>query len=151
MRSTNRAMTGRRPRSLLAQDTSRKSFGKDRRLGSQTLQLVILAELTPKVSQTTPEAFDAILRVFLPCLRRLPPAVLLVVVLLNCELRVLRGTKQVGMALSEDGRFCVANYFPAGNMMGSFKENVLPRGTEYKPKKDLLGMILSSLPFIISS
>ena len=73
---------------------------------------------------------------FCPALGDCPPAVLLVVVLLNCELRVLRGTKQVGMALSEDGRFCVANYFPAGNMMGSFKENVLPRGTEYKPKKD---------------
>ncbi|CAE7460982.1 mtcA2 [Symbiodinium sp. CCMP2456] len=49
---------------------------------------------------------------------------------------VWKGTKQVGMALSEDGRFCVANYFPAGNMMGSFKENVLPRGTPYEPKKE---------------
>eukprot|EP00913_Durusdinium_trenchii_P035989 g33672.t1 len=37
----------------------------------------------------------------------------------------------VGMALSEDGRFCVANYFPAGNVMGHFKENVLPRGSPY--------------------
>jgi len=49
---------------------------------------------------------------------------------------VWKGTKQVGMAVSEDGRFCVANYFPAGNMMGSFKENVLPRGTPYEPKKE---------------
>ena len=57
-------------------------------------------------------------------------------VLANFELTVLRGTKHVGMAVSEDGRFCVANYFPAGNMMGSFKENVLPRGTPYEPKKD---------------
>ena len=40
------------------------------------------------------------------------------------------------MAVSEDGRFCVANYFPAGNMMGAFKENVLPRGSPYVPKKE---------------
>eukprot|EP00435_Cladocopium_sp_Y103_P014611 s2756_g3.t1 len=39
------------------------------------------------------------------------------------------GSKQVGMALSEDGRFCVANYYPAGNVMGHFKENVLKGGT----------------------
>ncbi|CAK9062482.1 Probable pathogenesis-related protein CaO19.6200 [Durusdinium trenchii] len=41
------------------------------------------------------------------------------------------GSTHVGMALSEDGRFCVANYFPAGNVMGHFKENVLPRGSPY--------------------
>ena len=40
----------------------------------------------------------------------------------------------MGMALSEDGRFCVANYFPAGNVMGAFKENVLPRGSPYVPE-----------------
>ncbi|CAE7521459.1 GLIPR2 [Symbiodinium sp. KB8] len=49
---------------------------------------------------------------------------------------VWKGTKQVGMAVSEDGRFCVANYFPAGNMMGAFRENVLPRGTPYDRKKE---------------
>lgn len=42
---------------------------------------------------------------------------------------VWKGSKQVGMALSEDGRFCVANYYPAGNVMGHFKENVLKGGT----------------------
>ncbi|CAE7516461.1 Glipr2 [Symbiodinium natans] len=49
---------------------------------------------------------------------------------------VWKGTTQVGMALSEDGRFCVANYFPAGNMMGAFKKNVLPRGSPYAPKEE---------------
>lgn len=41
---------------------------------------------------------------------------------------VWKATTQVAMALSEDGKFCVANYFPAGNM-GNFKENVFPEGT----------------------
>jgi len=39
---------------------------------------------------------------------------------------VWKGTTHVGMALSEDGRFCVANYYPAGNVMGQFASNVLP-------------------------
>eukprot|EP00434_Breviolum_minutum_P015864 symbB.v1.2.013978.t1/scaffold1001.1/size146904/9 len=37
---------------------------------------------------------------------------------------VWKGTTHVGMALSEDGRFCVANYYPAGNVMGEFASNV---------------------------
>lgn len=48
---------------------------------------------------------------------------------------VWKGSTHVGMALSEDGRFCVANYFPGGNVMGLFKENVLPRGSPYVPEK----------------
>eukprot|EP00435_Cladocopium_sp_Y103_P038935 s2865_g10.t1 len=41
---------------------------------------------------------------------------------------VWKATTQVAMALSEDEKFCVANYFPAGNV-GNFKENVFPKGT----------------------
>lgn len=48
---------------------------------------------------------------------------------------VWKGSTHVGMALSEDGRFCVANYFPGGNVIGRFKENVLPRGSPYVPEK----------------
>ena len=35
------------------------------------------------------------------------------------------GTTSVGMAVSEDGKTCVANYLPGGNVMGHFKDNVL--------------------------
>lgn len=41
---------------------------------------------------------------------------------------VWKATRQVAMALSEDEKFCVANYFPAGNA-GNFKENVFRKGT----------------------
>ncbi|CAK9058874.1 Golgi-associated plant pathogenesis-related protein 1 (GAPR-1) (Golgi-associated PR-1 protein) (Glioma pathogenesis-related protein 2) (GliPR 2) [Durusdinium trenchii] len=41
---------------------------------------------------------------------------------------VWKRTTHAAMAVSEDGMFCVANYFPAGNL-GSFKENVFPEGT----------------------
>ncbi|CAE7460953.1 GLIPR2 [Symbiodinium natans] len=41
---------------------------------------------------------------------------------------VWKGTSHVAMAVSEDGLFCVANYYPAGNE-GSFKDNVFPDGT----------------------
>eukprot|EP00401_Gymnodinium_catenatum_P005221 CAMPEP_0117575088 /NCGR_PEP_ID=MMETSP0784-20121206/62008_1 /TAXON_ID=39447 /ORGANISM="" /LENGTH=527 /DNA_ID=CAMNT_0005374111 /DNA_START=98 /DNA_END=1681 /DNA_ORIENTATION=- len=49
---------------------------------------------------------------------------------------VWKGSQGVGMALSEDGRFAVANYFPAGNVMGRFREHVLPRGSTYTPEED---------------
>jgi len=49
-----------------------------------------------------------------------------------------KSTKQVGMACSEDGKFIVANYFPAGNMMGDFEQNVLSRGTPYNPQDEPL-------------
>eukprot|EP00435_Cladocopium_sp_Y103_P003093 s2756_g1.t1 len=48
---------------------------------------------------------------------------------------VWKGSTHVGMALSEDGRFCVANYYPGGNVIGRFKDNVLPRGSPYVPEK----------------
>lgn len=41
---------------------------------------------------------------------------------------VWRDTRQVGMALSEDGKFVFANYYPAGNFQGRFEQNV-PQGT----------------------
>jgi len=37
---------------------------------------------------------------------------------------VWKSSTAVGMAVSEDGKFVVANYFPAGNFMGHFPENV---------------------------
>lgn len=49
---------------------------------------------------------------------------------------VWKGTTHVGMACSDDGRFCVANYFPAGNVMGRFRQNVLPRGSPYVAEKE---------------
>jgi len=49
---------------------------------------------------------------------------------------VWKGSTHMGMALSDDGRFCVANYFPGGNVIGQFKQNVLPRGTPYVPAKE---------------
>eukprot|EP00927_Polykrikos_kofoidii_P060976 TRINITY_DN5586_c0_g1_i1.p1 TRINITY_DN5586_c0_g1~~TRINITY_DN5586_c0_g1_i1.p1 ORF type:complete len:417 (+),score=62.33 TRINITY_DN5586_c0_g1_i1:47-1252(+) len=45
---------------------------------------------------------------------------------------VWKGTRQVGMAASEDGRFVVANYLPPGNFLRAFKENV-PRRTGPSP------------------
>eukprot|EP00927_Polykrikos_kofoidii_P056932 TRINITY_DN5102_c0_g1_i2.p1 TRINITY_DN5102_c0_g1~~TRINITY_DN5102_c0_g1_i2.p1 ORF type:complete len:337 (-),score=37.13 TRINITY_DN5102_c0_g1_i2:101-1111(-) len=39
---------------------------------------------------------------------------------------VWAGTREVGMAASADGTYHVANYFPAGNMMGDFARNVFP-------------------------
>ena len=36
------------------------------------------------------------------------------------------GSTHVGAARSRDGVYVVANYLPAGNMMGSFPRNVLP-------------------------
>ena len=42
-----------------------------------------------------------------------------------CQL-VWMGTTHVGAARSEDGVYVVANYLPAGNMLGSFPQNVLP-------------------------
>lgn len=35
------------------------------------------------------------------------------------------GSTHVGMALSEDGRFCVANYFPAGNAQSPINRSAL--------------------------
>lgn len=51
---------------------------------------------------------------------------------------VWKGTTSVGMALSEDGRFIVANYHPPGNYNGSekFERNVLPRGSPYTPEPE---------------
>eukprot|EP00933_Yihiella_yeosuensis_P019744 TRINITY_DN1594_c0_g2_i1.p1 TRINITY_DN1594_c0_g2~~TRINITY_DN1594_c0_g2_i1.p1 ORF type:complete len:257 (-),score=55.80 TRINITY_DN1594_c0_g2_i1:218-988(-) len=39
---------------------------------------------------------------------------------------VWKGSSHVGMAVSEDGCYVVANYWPAGNLMGSFEQNVVP-------------------------
>lgn len=39
---------------------------------------------------------------------------------------VWRSTTSVGMAASQDGRFLVANYFPAGNIPGRFVPEVPP-------------------------
>lgn len=44
---------------------------------------------------------------------------------------VWKGTTSVGMATSEDGKFVVANYFPTGNVMGAYPENVLARTSTY--------------------
>ncbi|CAK9062460.1 Golgi-associated plant pathogenesis-related protein 1 (GAPR-1) (Golgi-associated PR-1 protein) (Glioma pathogenesis-related protein 2) (GliPR 2) [Durusdinium trenchii] len=38
---------------------------------------------------------------------------------------VWKGSTHVGMALSEDGRFCVANYFPAGNAQSPINRSAL--------------------------
>lgn len=43
-------------------------------------------------------------------------------------------SERVGMAKSADGKFSVANYFPAGNMMGDFASNVLPKGSPMKTR-----------------
>lgn len=48
---------------------------------------------------------------------------------------VWKGTTSFAMALSEDGRFAVANYFPAGNVRGAFLNNVLPRKSPYTPER----------------
>lgn len=38
-------------------------------------------------------------------------------------------SRRVGFARSDDGTFIFANFFPAGNMMGKFPNNVLPTGS----------------------
>ena len=43
---------------------------------------------------------------------------------------VWKGSKEVGIgkAFGNDGRvFVVANYYPAGNILGKFKDNVFPK------------------------
>lgn len=48
---------------------------------------------------------------------------------------VWAGTTHVGMAMSMDGRFVVANYFPAGNVCspGLFEQNVRPASLQASP------------------
>lgn len=46
---------------------------------------------------------------------------------------VWAGSREVGVAKSADGQFVIANYFPAGNMMGTFKANVYPAGSPTRP------------------
>jgi len=43
---------------------------------------------------------------------------------------VWKSTTHVGMAASPNGTFVVANYFPAGNFMGEFPNNVFPADGE---------------------
>ncbi|CAK0902833.1 unnamed protein product [Prorocentrum cordatum] len=49
---------------------------------------------------------------------------------------VWAGSTHVGMARSADGRYVVANYFPAGNVTspGCFQQNVMPAGTKAAAK-----------------
>jgi hypothetical protein len=49
---------------------------------------------------------------------------------------VWAGSTHVGMAKSADGRYVVANYFPAGNVCspGRFEQNVLPAGSKAAAK-----------------
>lgn len=42
---------------------------------------------------------------------------------------VWAGSQSVGVAKSADGCFVIANYFPAGNMLGTYNENVRPCGS----------------------
>jgi len=49
---------------------------------------------------------------------------------------VWKGSTHVGMALSDDGKFCVANYYPGGNVIREFHKNVLPRGSPYVPEEE---------------
>merc|ERR1719334_1951282 len=42
---------------------------------------------------------------------------------------VWKETTHVGLSASSCGNFIFANYFPAGNMAGSFERNVLPLNT----------------------
>jgi len=48
---------------------------------------------------------------------------------------VWHSTSQVGVAKSADGNFVVANYFPAGNLVGNYPKEVLPPrgGQPYPP------------------
>lgn len=43
---------------------------------------------------------------------------------------VWKGTRKIGMAVSPNGCFVAANYFPPGNSAQSFSGNVLPRGVD---------------------
>jgi len=51
---------------------------------------------------------------------------------------VWKDTKRVGMAASSNGKYVVANYYPAGNVNSrkAFEENVLPMGCNKKDPKD---------------
>merc|ERR1712183_940254 len=42
---------------------------------------------------------------------------------------VWKGTTKVGLAVSDCGKYIVANYKCPGNMMGDFAKNVLPPGS----------------------
>jgi len=55
-------------------------------------------------------------------------------------------TEQVGAAISDCGRFLVANYFPAGNVDGAYESNVLLPEFEADEDVEGLGMTFSSFP-----
>ncbi|CAJ1384461.1 unnamed protein product [Effrenium voratum] len=51
---------------------------------------------------------------------------------------VWKDTTHVAMALSDDEKFCIANYYPAGNV-GDFQDHVFPEGTQ--PPKPFAGAL----------
>lgn len=46
---------------------------------------------------------------------------------------VWKSTRKVGIGISSNGKYLVANYLPAGNLRGSFQQNVLPPDKKRAP------------------
>jgi len=61
---------------------------------------------------------------------------------------VWRETREVGMAVSNDGKYFVANYLPAGNFEGRFEENVLPACDGTRPASFREGDATQGAPFL---
>jgi len=59
---------------------------------------------------------------------------------------VWASTTHVGMAISDDGMFVVANYFPAGNRQGMYQANVAPAELCVGEEVDDLGLTFRSIP-----
>jgi len=56
------------------------------------------------------------------------------------------GTDRFGVAASDDGRYVVANFFPAGNVKGKYFQNVKLPEYDIDESVEELGMVFGSLP-----